>query len=377
MQELIYHEIRQEIGRSRPGPLHLQIAQRLAERIQRGELIAGQPLPPQRRLCKLLGVGEVTVRRGLKRLTDQGLLLARQGSGTVVAGGLPPRLQTTPPADPRRQPFRLGILSTDRTDGYPFMQPLLNSIERVSRDHPLTPRGVDLRMLFLPQHVFAPKALLERIPVDELDGLVMMSPINASMLAVCQQGSLPYVLLFNDLADGVSPCVVVDYGPGVLDAVTHLRQQGRSRFALVTSHPDRFSTGQMTSAFRVALQANRLPARDALIRPAGYHPQQGFIATRSLLDEREPPDAIICASAHQARGALEAIQEAAPGRPRALSLVAFSVESEDTSLARPFHSIDIGLEKMTEVIFLSLLRRPGEAAVSPRRRVVSSRFLPV
>src|SRR3954447_5423723 len=53
--------------------------------IQRGELSAGDRLPPERDLAKLLGVSRPTLRAGIRSLTAVGILQSRQGAGTFVA----------------------------------------------------------------------------------------------------------------------------------------------------------------------------------------------------------------------------------------------------------------------------------------------------
>jgi DNA-binding LacI/PurR family transcriptional regulator/DNA-binding transcriptional regulator YhcF (GntR family) len=375
MQESIYQEIRQEIGRSMPGPLYLQIANRLTDRIERGEMIAGQPLPPQRQLCKLLDVGEVTARRAIKHLVDHGLLLTKHGSGTVIASGLPKRLRAQSPLNSRRRPFRIGIVSIGNTDGYPFIQPLVASIERASQNNPLAPNGISLQMLFLPPRLLVEQSILDRVPLEDIDGLVMMSPINTILLALSQQHSLPSALLFNDLADGISHCIVVDYGPGMMDAVTNLCAQGRSRFALITPQSDRFSSGQMASTFHTAIRANGIPIDTAQVIPAGYHEQQGFASTQRLLSQKNRPDVIIYASPHQAKGGLRAIEKAALNPREDVSLVVTSMDGQASVLDMPLMLIDLGLNRMVEAILTVLLHTSTTPSTPPQRQSITSRFI--
>lgn len=66
-------------------PLYVQIADSLLDRIESGRLLAGDRLPPERELSQGLGVNRLTLRRALRVLEAQGLLIRRQGSGTFVA----------------------------------------------------------------------------------------------------------------------------------------------------------------------------------------------------------------------------------------------------------------------------------------------------
>ncbi|MFC4455436.1 phosphonate metabolism transcriptional regulator PhnF [Deinococcus sonorensis] len=71
-------------------PIYLQVAAALARSIEQGQVPVGTALPAERELAARLGVSRVTVRQALARLTEQGLLERRQGSGTFVA---PARIQ--------------------------------------------------------------------------------------------------------------------------------------------------------------------------------------------------------------------------------------------------------------------------------------------
>jgi GntR family transcriptional regulator, transcriptional repressor for pyruvate dehydrogenase complex len=59
-------------------------ARAIRDAIVRGELAAGERLPPERRLAETFGVNRVTVRSALARLEAARLLRVRQGSGYLV-----------------------------------------------------------------------------------------------------------------------------------------------------------------------------------------------------------------------------------------------------------------------------------------------------
>jgi GntR family transcriptional regulator, transcriptional repressor for pyruvate dehydrogenase complex len=66
------------------GTTTQEVVIRLREMIQRGELSAGDRLPPERDLAKLLGVSRPTLRAGIRSLSTVGILQSRQGAGTFV-----------------------------------------------------------------------------------------------------------------------------------------------------------------------------------------------------------------------------------------------------------------------------------------------------
>ncbi|MBA2511312.1 MAG: GntR family transcriptional regulator [Rubrobacteraceae bacterium] len=65
-------------------PLYLQVERRIEDLLLRGRYKAGDRIPPEAELVDTLGVSRVTVRAGLARLADRGVLDRRQGSGTFL-----------------------------------------------------------------------------------------------------------------------------------------------------------------------------------------------------------------------------------------------------------------------------------------------------
>ena len=57
---------------------------RIEDLLLRGRYKAGDRIPPEAELVESLGVSRVTVRAGLARLVDRGILERRQGSGTFL-----------------------------------------------------------------------------------------------------------------------------------------------------------------------------------------------------------------------------------------------------------------------------------------------------
>lgn len=66
-------------------PPRTHVAERLRELLADEDLGPGDRLPPERELATRLGVSRSSLREGLRRLTDLGIIEARQGSGTYLA----------------------------------------------------------------------------------------------------------------------------------------------------------------------------------------------------------------------------------------------------------------------------------------------------
>jgi GntR family transcriptional regulator len=67
-------------------PLYIQIAEGLISQIESGELSPGDRLPAEREMSDRLGVNRMTLRRALRVLAAQGLVIRKHGVGTFIAG---------------------------------------------------------------------------------------------------------------------------------------------------------------------------------------------------------------------------------------------------------------------------------------------------
>ena len=74
------------LDRASTFPVYRQIASELNARIESGELVAGERLPPIRRLAEQLGVNRDTVALAYDELAGTGAITARVGRGTFVGG---------------------------------------------------------------------------------------------------------------------------------------------------------------------------------------------------------------------------------------------------------------------------------------------------
>lgn len=68
-------------------PIYQQLAQSVLERIMRGSLPEGEPVPSVRQVASQERINPLTVSRGYQLLVDDGLLEKRRGLGMFVAAG--------------------------------------------------------------------------------------------------------------------------------------------------------------------------------------------------------------------------------------------------------------------------------------------------
>ena len=73
-----------EVDRTSPVPLYFQVASRLQELIEKGEIGVGARIENEVDLAERLGVSRPTTRRAIQYLVERGMLVRKRGVGTQV-----------------------------------------------------------------------------------------------------------------------------------------------------------------------------------------------------------------------------------------------------------------------------------------------------
>jgi GntR family transcriptional regulator len=100
------------ISQSDPRSLYLQVIEQIQRRVAVGDLPPGEVLPSIRQLASDLQVSVITIKRAYLELEREGVILTRQGKGSVVADrpGLQSSIQERELQSHLQQAASLGLL---------------------------------------------------------------------------------------------------------------------------------------------------------------------------------------------------------------------------------------------------------------------------
>jgi DNA-binding transcriptional regulator YhcF (GntR family) len=73
------------LDKGKKTPVYRQVIEQITQLVQKGELAAGEKLPPERELAKELGTSRGTITKAYERLAANKIVSITQGSGTFVS----------------------------------------------------------------------------------------------------------------------------------------------------------------------------------------------------------------------------------------------------------------------------------------------------
>ncbi|TWD82334.1 LacI family transcriptional regulator [Kribbella amoyensis] len=120
-----------------------------------------------------------------------------------------------------------------------------------------------------------------------------------------------------------SDVVLVDTRAAARQATEHLIAQGYERVGCVTGPAGVRTADDRLAGYRDALRAAKRRSTAKLVRRTEYKAAGAHKAARELLEQAEPPDALLVANSAMAVGVLQALQEHGVRLGREVGLVSF------------------------------------------------------
>jgi LacI family transcriptional regulator len=186
-------------------------------------------------------------------------------------------------------------------------------------------RAHDLDLVLSPADAGDEETTYRRVVANkQVDAVYLSAPRHADgRVALVQQLGIPYIVHGRSEELGFDyPFLDIDNEAAFNEATRLLVQLGHKRVALVNGDEAQTFAIFRERGVRRGLEASGLPLPPASVRSMAMTEENGYRATRSLLEQSEPPTAIICSSLIMALGVVRAVRDLRLTVPGDLSLVA-------------------------------------------------------
>lgn len=316
-------------GQLRRRPLYEQAADHLRDAIHSGQFPSNR-LPTESALCKQFGVSLITIKRALKELAEQGLIVRRRGSGTFVK-----QASSLPGAGARRKTYLFCYVSGSGVESFPgnFANRLMVACQKRGE-------GVGYDPVLVRAREGETPAPLAR---NKVDGVILAGTcqpegaIGESSRALAENNEryvrgvaekgYPVVAVSNYAACPSVHRVLPDYEQGLRDALIDLKERGHRRIGICGGPFDRPPfKDRLDSLLKLAGKLG-LEAGEpwfAAYKVAGWKEPQAARDTVIDLLRLEPRVTALLSLSGPPMLPLDAIRSAGLRSPEDVSYIAFS-----------------------------------------------------
>ena len=182
------------------------------------------------------------------------------------------------------------------------------------------------------------KESVELLLARKVDGL-LVAPIGEKWEHLQKNVNVPLVLIDRYFENHNFPYVTTDNYSGAYEATSHLILKGHQNIACIQGLVHTSPNQSRIRGFQKALEDHGIDSTAASILGDDYSVENGYVSTKTLLQEEEIPTAIFALNNQIALGAMKAINEAGLQIPEDISLLSFDEQYYFELLSPPLSSI--------------------------------------
>ncbi|OMF30788.1 GntR family transcriptional regulator [Paenibacillus sp. FSL H8-0548] len=296
-------------------PMYQYIMNDIKRRIAAGELKPNDPLPTQIELAKEYNTSEITSRRALSELVQEGFVNRIRGKGSFVQeGSASAGTKTTRVIYFAHRNHEVNLFN------HPFFTDMFDGIKQVCEEE-----GVAFYIWNMGENY--------ELPDDPNAGIILLTSKDAfdlTQLTVWREENRRIVTVHFYYPHLGIPYVIVDNLTGGYLATQHLISLKHKRIGVILTGSSILNLNQEFSlrlqGYRLALSQHQIPFDSDLIAVMdgdNERVEMGDEGFRSLMALPDPPTAVFATSDHKAIGAINAARSLGLRIPEDISIMGF------------------------------------------------------
>ncbi|WP_123041366.1 LacI family DNA-binding transcriptional regulator [Cohnella candidum] len=176
-----------------------------------------------------------------------------------------------------------------------------------------------------------------------IDGLLLLySRASDPVISLLRKEDVPFLLVGRSLDYDDVPSVDNDNVQAAYDATKHLISQGQRRIGFVSGPAHLAMTQDRLAGYTKALTEAGLPFKQGWVVEGEFLLESGYRAMASIMNQPEPPTALVVIDDFVAFGVLKGLTELGYRIPEDVAIVSFNNIALSELTMPPITSVDIG-----------------------------------
>ncbi len=255
----------------------------------------------------------------------------------------------------------LGLIVSDITN--PFFPELVRGFEDVAVQH-----GYEIMISSTDYNSVRMAVCVRRLLERKVEGVaIMTSEMDRPLIDQLERRKVPTVFLDVGAVHSLISNIQVDYAAGINQAVEHLLAQGHRRIGFISGPLTLKSALIRRTAFLECLTRKGILEDEDLVTEGDHMIDGGLAAMSRLLDQPNPPTAVLTSNDLTAIGALRAVHRKGLNVPKDVSVIGFDDIHFAEFTEPPLTTVSLSRRELAEKAIFALLRHieptPGQPAV--------------
>jgi len=347
-------------------PLYKQLKRVIENQVKSGEKKPGELVSSEKEFCEKHGISQITVRKAIFELVNEGVLYRIPGKGTFVSG-------------PEQGSRSASKLKTDNIgfvisrEHHPifsntFYSYVFAGVEEEARAH-----GYNLIYQVLDEKLMFDPSTFKLIEERKVDGLILTGEMSHSFVSNLKSKDIPIVLVDHLIEDSGLDSVVTDNTKGTSEMIKYLADLGHEHIGFLGATLEHGSFMERFEGYKAALKKNHLEFKEDFVQTGLLWNGYGMMEKMFRLPKM--PTAIFACNDLMAVRAMAAIQDKGMKVTDDMSIAGFDDIDMSQQIHPPLTTVRVQKEEMGKAGVKRLIQRIKNSNKRPEKIVVPTELV--
>ena len=355
-----------KVDKDSATPLYKQLKKIIEDQIKSGEKKEGDGIPSEKKLCELYNISQITVRKAIFELVNDGVLYRIPGKGTFITHQVPgikgvAKLKTD----------NIGFVIS--REHHPilsntFYSYVFGGVEEESRS-----QGYNLIYQILDEKLMFEPTTFKLIEERKVDGLLLVGEMPHSFISELKTKDIPIVLVDHYIEGSGIDSIVTDNLNGTAEIMKYLIDLGHKKIGFIGASLEHGSFMERFEGYKIALKKYHLEYNEDYVQTGLLW--NGYGIMEKILKSSKPPTAVFTCNDLIAIRAMAAIQDGGLRIPGDISIAGFDDIDMSSQIHPPLTTVRVRKEEMGRLGVRRLIQRIKKKIRRPEKIVLPTELV--